>query len=868
MKKIILLIVSVFLVTNYLNAQPVNGNGNLDFGISTVNVVTLVPTGGTTIYDLQSLGSAEQIVQTPSNIHGTYMCSPLNDTLFINLRSKYFISTNLGTNWSFISNVPSIRSGTPSITILSDGRELLASHSDPNGTGSASIRIYVDAFEGLGSFTTLDPGDISLRYPKIMATKSTTLPVKYIVVGTRGDSCFILSGTNLTSPGTFFALQYIHLNSPETYSIGRGSDGRLGIAFIASDSLAPTEKGNVYFIESTNNGNTFSYPLKIFAPIHLNGDTLIGSLKGVNIAYQGNSPKVVFETVVRTSNNVVQTKPAQIRFWSPVLPGPDPFKSIIIADSSNVPFAPNIGVNDNLAPLCRPVIGCSTDSALIYVAFMASSSQTGGNCIPTSFRNIYFTYSANSNQWAPPVKISTDSIPRKDWTYPSMSPTNDKSGTDYFANITVTADSIPGSFNNGRCNGQSLAKQMFIRVKVVPSFTNNAPAAPVLYHPSDYQLFQPRNPLFVWYPVYNATLYRLRVTTDSTFATSVFDTLITNTYFQTQQNFLSPNTIYYWKVIAINTYGSSGSPVRHLVADNVPHYSISGNVKYSDNNQIITSGYVKAIKLNRTNGAILTLDSCDVQPDGSYILPSVRQDSLIDISVYPNSTQPNDGFVPTYYPSTIMWESATAFNTSSNLTNINILAFRKSSNFDYSSIEGHVYRNMTPLTGLKDAIAYAKIGTTFYSYFITGSDGLYSLKYLVPGTYKIIINRLGYYSDSSTVTINTLQNINPLNFTLTSPFVGIANNQNIIPDSYALNQNYPNPFNPTTNIKFQIKDLGLVTLKVYDILGRELITLVNEKLKPGYYNVSLDGTRLSSGVYFYKLVAGDFVDTKKMMLIK
>ena len=497
MKKIFAIFICLFALNNFLNAQPVNRTGYLDFGTSSVTVVTLVPTGGTTIYDLQSLGSSEQIMQnrnTPSNIHATYMCSPLstlNDTSYINMRTKYFFSTNYGSNWYFAADCPSFRSSSPSLTLLADGRELIANQNNQNGSLRTSV--YVDAFAGSGSFISLDLGNNSLLYPKIIATYSITVPIKFVVVGTRTDSCFLICGTNLTTPGTFLTYQYIHLNSPETYSIARGTDGRIGIAFIASDSLAPAEKGNVYFIESINNGYTFSYPLKIFEPIHLNGDTLIGSFKGISITYQGNSPKVVFETVVRTTNSNVQTKPSQIRFWSPVLPGPNPYKSIIIADSSNVPFAPNIGVNDYLAPLCRPTIGNSTDSALIYVAFMVASSNTGGSCISTSFRDIYFTYSANSYQWAPPIKVSNDSIPRKDWTYPSMSPTNDKSGTDYFANITVTADTIPGSFVNGRCNGQSLAKQMFMRIKVVPNFNPYIPPAPVLYHPANGSL-QPLNP--------------------------------------------------------------------------------------------------------------------------------------------------------------------------------------------------------------------------------------------------------------------------------------------------------------------------------------------------------------------------------------
>jgi photosystem II stability/assembly factor-like uncharacterized protein len=95
----------------------------------------------------------------------------------------------------------------------------------------------------------------------------------------------------------------------------------------------------------------------------------------------------------------------------------------------------------------------------------------------------------------------------------------------------------------------------------------------------------------------------------------------------------------------------------------------------------------------------------------------------------------------------------------------------------------------------------------------------------------------------------------------------IANN---LPDKYELYQNNPNPFNPTTNIKYQISNnlSQQVTLKVYDMLGKEIATLVNEKQSPGMYEVTFDGSNFASGVYFYRIQAGDFVQVKKMLMIK
>jgi photosystem II stability/assembly factor-like uncharacterized protein len=89
-----------------------------------------------------------------------------------------------------------------------------------------------------------------------------------------------------------------------------------------------------------------------------------------------------------------------------------------------------------------------------------------------------------------------------------------------------------------------------------------------------------------------------------------------------------------------------------------------------------------------------------------------------------------------------------------------------------------------------------------------------------------------------------------------------------IPNNFNLSQNYPNPFNPTTSIKYQVESSKHIKLVVYDILGKEIATLVNEKQSPGVYEVSWNASAFPSGIYFYKLTAGDFSETKKMLMIK
>ena len=98
--------------------------------------------------------------------------------------------------------------------------------------------------------------------------------------------------------------------------------------------------------------------------------------------------------------------------------------------------------------------------------------------------------------------------------------------------------------------------------------------------------------------------------------------------------------------------------------------------------------------------------------------------------------------------------------------------------------------------------------------------------------------------------------------------VGIIRNGNELPKIYSLAQNYPNPFNPSTLINYSLPKAGNVELKVYDVLGREVAVLVNEFKQVGNYSVQFNANNFASGVYFYKLKAGDFVSTKKMLLVK
>ncbi len=189
------------------------------------------------------------------------------------------------------------------------------------------------------------------------------------------------------------------------------------------------------------------------------------------------------------------------------------------------------------------------------------------------------------------------------------------------------------------------------------------------------------------------------------------------------------------------------------------------------------------------------------------------------------------------------------------------------------NISGNVnYENMTSTSILNDTAVSLNIlllsGRPAYQ-FITGTQWLGSMKFNV-SNFSACLNMA--FSDKSTV----FDNVTPLTYgtqwTKTDPnpclLIGIKNISTEIPKEFSLHQNYPNPFNPVTMIRFAMPKSGIVTLKVYDILGREVANLVNGFKAAGEYIVDFDASALTSGVYFYRLESDGYVDVKRMVVIK
>jgi len=172
-------------------------------------------------------------------------------------------------------------------------------------------------------------------------------------------------------------------------------------------------------------------------------------------------------------------------------------------------------------------------------------------------------------------------------------------------------------------------------------------------------------------------------------------------------------------------------------------------------------------------------------------------------------------------------------------------------------------------SGISSAKVYWRTDTTAAYSQLSMTQAADTFKAYIPA--QPLNTNVYYYisatnNSSKTITKPLTAPAGYFRFTVTN--TTFVNNESEQVKEYSLSQNYPNPFNPATSIRFAIPKSGFTTLKVYDAMGREIAVLVNTKLEAGNYNADFKGLNLSSGIYFYKLVSGNFSSIKKMMMIK
>ena len=333
--------------------------------------------------------------------------------------------------------------------------------------------------------------------------------------------------------------------------------------------------------------------------------------------------------------------------------------------------------------------------------------------------------------------------------------------------------------------------------------------------------------------------------------------------------------VYFLKSDIGFTAGYSGS-LQKTINGGVsgPPFAVAGKIKFP-NGSSVTRGIVKALKYNPQTNTVTVVDSAPIESNGDYIMRNLNIDS-VDIMAYPNDEDIDDlppKFVPTYHSTgtsggTINWTSSSTIYVNNNLFDVNVTVFPITGTGGNGIIAGGVFVAPPETGGLQNAIVYAMSGVEFKGFSVSRSGGPYDVNNIPQGTYRMICDRFGYYSQEKTVTLGSV-NLDTINFYMTGiSVIGIQPNGNLIPAVYKLDQNYPNPFNPSTKINFDIPKNTMVKVSVFDMLGREIAVLVNTHLNAGSYTTDWNASGFSSGIYFYRISAPDFNDTRKMILVK
>ena len=285
--------------------------------------------------------------------------------------------------------------------------------------------------------------------------------------------------------------------------------------------------------------------------------------------------------------------------------------------------------------------------------------------------------------------------------------------------------------------------------------------------------------------------------------------------------------------------------------------TISGKVRYADNNEIVTSGVVK---LFNSQGNVVS--AVNINEQGDWIIVAVKG-LLGDLIGFPN-IEPEEDYVPTGYPDKTDPAMFTHIDIQDNIPGLDIYVQRSSVNMRpgvTSNINGIVLSNNVPVS---DAVVYVKQSDVYAGFGVTNSKGEYKINNIPEGDYILIAHKVGSESSQRVISINENNN-RSVNFSLAAKTGNITNTN---PFEFALSQNYPNPFNPNTVISYSIASEGNVTLKIFNSAGQQVSELVNAYQNAGIYNVEFNASSLSSGVYFYRLDANGFTATNKMILVK
>jgi hypothetical protein len=283
--------------------------------------------------------------------------------------------------------------------------------------------------------------------------------------------------------------------------------------------------------------------------------------------------------------------------------------------------------------------------------------------------------------------------------------------------------------------------------------------------------------------------------------------------------------------------------------ENSNSIEISGTALYKDNHQVVSDGFVRIIVFNQNANEINLIKIVPINTEGEFSSGKIylKNEDIIKIGAYANDVSMDS------------WGFTIINNGNQQSDAIEIGAYANDINWD--QFDNLIIKNNNQQSDAIEIGAYANdINWDQFDNLIICTNNQQTDGIEI-GAYANNMTEINLESNLDNVIIYAERNSNNLdNGGL--EFIGTY------PRRPVLNQNFPNPFNPVTNITYSIATNTRVSIKVYDITGKEITTLVNEYKTPGHYSISFNGSNLSSGFYFYRVSAGDYTEMKKMSLLK
>jgi hypothetical protein len=400
-------------------------------------------------YDLQSNGSTQQLWydMNGGSLNAVFTTSQQATPTPTDRTCTYFYSNDGGVTWTNVGNVPppaSATSGFPSIIGYPFSSVVIANHTGLGG-GNVRTQLFINSEAGEYDFVNFDPGEAP-EGPPIWPTLGMSNNDILVFGSSMSTASNQYTNTFDLNTGNFSGYQFYYGDQAETYHFATSEGGKIAHAYV--DTF-----GGAWFRESTDDGLTWGTEERIFVPFidFIDGqDTvMVGTIRGINVSYIGETPSVVFETyrVGPTFLTYYPGLPSEIRYWSPDINGGT---NKVIADSNNVPFYSNQGVVAVFAALNRPVIGKAEGDNALFVAFFATIEEVATTVDSTRFMAGFFMMSEDAGEtWTEPERFTPETNPLLDFRWVSIASVNPVDGNMCTVHLAMVGDPTAGSQVNG-----------------------------------------------------------------------------------------------------------------------------------------------------------------------------------------------------------------------------------------------------------------------------------------------------------------------------------------------------------------------------------------------------------------------------------